>query len=166
MPPDTKRFSILRKLSFFTEFDDPELWEVLRLSAWRKVEANTTLMRQGDSDQRFGLVLEGSVELSVDGRQLTELGPGEPFGEIAYLDEIDRKQAHTVVSTCAMSYIEFNPSAMALATEECLEQFRKRLITVVARRLAEAGKQLSQDGGAARRGSGFASGFELNLVDD
>ena len=166
VPPDTKRFSILRKLSFFTEFDDPELWEVLRLSAWRKVEANTTLMRQGDSDQRFGLVLQGGVELSVDGRHLTELGAGEPFGEIAYLDEIDRKQAHTVVSTCEMTYIEFKPSAMALATEECLEQFRKRLITVVARRLAEAGKQLSQGGGAARRGSGFASGFELNLVDD
>ena len=85
------------------------------------------------------------------------LSPPQPSGAAV---------SYTVVSTGETTYIEFNPSAMALATEECLEQFRKRLITVVARRLAEAGKELSKSGSTARRGTGFASGFELNLVDD
>jgi hypothetical protein len=36
VPPDTTRFSILRKMTFFTEFDDVEVWEVLRFSNWRQ----------------------------------------------------------------------------------------------------------------------------------
>ncbi len=166
VPPDTHRFSILRKVAFFTEFDDLELWEVLRLSAWRKVEADATLLREGDTDRRFGLVLDGAVETSVDGRKVAELGPGEVFGEIAYLDAIDHKQACTVVAASETAYIEFNPSALALATDECLEQFRRQLVTVVAKRLAAAQKQLSKSGAKARKGTALASGFELNLVDD
>ena len=166
VPPDTTRFAQLRKLTFFTEFDDLELWEVLRLSAWRKAEADTTLMREGDADQRFGLVLEGTVEVSVEGRVIVELGPGELFGELAYLDEIDRKHMHTVIACEACSYIEFNPSALALATEECQEQIRRRVVTDVARRLGAAGKEMSQYGAAARKGSSLASGFELQLVDE
>ena len=33
--PDGSRFSQLRKLPFFTEFEDVELWEIVRFSAWR-----------------------------------------------------------------------------------------------------------------------------------
>lgn len=166
VPPDTTRFSVLRKLSFFTEFDDLELWEVLRLSAWRKVEEGMTLMREGDVDQRFGLVLEGMVEASAEGRQFEQLGPGQMFGELAYLDQIDHKQAFTVVSVQASAYIEFNPSAIALATDECQEQLRRALVTGVARRLGAAGKELAKRGPEARKGTGLASGFELQLVDD
>jgi len=166
VPPDTERFSLLRKTGFFTEFEDLELWEVLRLSAWRKVEAETSLIREGDMDQRFGLVLEGRVELSVDGRQFMELGPGEVFGEVAYLDEIDHKHAYTVVTLEETAYIEFKPSALALATDECLEQFRRRLVTVVSRRMADAARRLSKSGSVARKGASLPAGFELNLVDD
>jgi non-specific serine/threonine protein kinase len=47
LPVDNTRYSILRKMPFFTEFEDVEIWEILRISRWRKVEANTLLIREG-----------------------------------------------------------------------------------------------------------------------
>ena len=35
--------------AFFTEFDDVELWEVLRTSTWRSVGARTTLIREREA---------------------------------------------------------------------------------------------------------------------
>ena len=98
-PIDNTRYSILRKMPFFTEFEDVEIWEILRFSRWRKSDSNTLLMREGDSDQRFGIVIDGRVEVSVDGQRVSEVSYGEVFGELAYLDEQDHKHMYTAVTT-------------------------------------------------------------------
>jgi serine/threonine protein kinase len=165
-PPDASRFSALRKLPFFTEFDDVEVWEVLRVSNWRKAEPDTVLIREGDVDQRFGILLEGRAEVSVEGRHVTELGEGEVFGELAYLNSQDRKHEGTVVSLTAVSFLDVNPAALALATEEVQNLMRRELATLLARRLAAASRNLARHGRPARRGMAQSSGFDLQLVDD
>jgi len=164
-PVDNTRYSILRKMPFFTEFEDVEIWEILRISRWRKVESNTLLMREGDSDQRFGIVIEGRVELSVDGCRVGEAAYGEVFGELAYLDGQDHRHMHTAVTTTGTTYLELNPAALSLATDECLEAFRSRLVTVVARRLGAAYRELSKTGAPAQRITASGFGMELQLVD-
>ena len=164
-PVDSARYSILRKMPFFTEFEDVEIWEILRISRWRKVDSNTLLMREGDSDQRFGIVLDGRVEISVDGHRVSEVSYGEVFGELAYLDQQDHRQMHTAVTTTATTYLEFNPAALSLATDECLEAFRGRLVTEVARRLGAAYRELAKTGAPAERITASGFGMELQLVD-
>lgn len=165
-PPDTARFSVLRKLSFFTEFDDVEIWEVLRVSNWRKVEADTTVVREGDADQRFGIVLEGRVEVSVEGHRVTELDAGEIFGELAYLDGPNGKHQGTVVALGPVTYLEIHPAALALATDEVQDLMRRELTTLVVRRLAAASRELARDGASARSGSAKPACFDLKLVND
>lgn len=165
-PPDTSRFSVLRKLTFFTEFDDVELWEVLRVSTWRNAEADTILIREGDLDQRFGIVLGGRLEVSVEGRRVEEIGEGEVFGELAYLNGLDRKHMGTVVSLTPVTFLEVNPAALGLATEELRDVMRRELTTLVARRLAAASRALAQNGPPARRGGNVLPGFDLQLVED
>jgi non-specific serine/threonine protein kinase len=165
--PDTSRFSMLRKLTFFTEFDDIELWEVLRISAWRKADERTTLFREKDADQRFGIVLAGEVEISVDGRRVARLGAGELFGELAWLDNIDHRHLTTVVSVQATTYIEINPAALALATDEVRELFRQQVSTIVAKRLGQAAHELAKHGDPAVRGDFTQTGgLDLQLVED
>ncbi|NMG27456.1 serine/threonine-protein kinase [Aromatoleum evansii] len=166
VPPDTSRFSLLRKLAFFTEFDDIELWEVLRLSAWRVVDCGTTLIREGDADQRFGVVVDGEIEVSVDGRRVSLLGAGEVFGEIAWLDSVRHRHMTTVTSVSQTTYLEVNPSALALATDELRELFRVMLATIAVRRLGEALHALSADGEPAVASKFTASGLDLQLVED
>lgn len=167
VPPDTSRFARLRKVAFFTEFEDVELWEVLRICSWRKVDKHVTLVREGDTDQRFGIVLDGSVELSVDGRKVMELGHGEVFGAQAWLDHLEHKHSMSVVSLTPLTYLEINPSALALASEEVLERFRRQLTTVIVRRMAQLAKRMSEDGPPAVRGE-FTStgGLDLQLIDN
>jgi non-specific serine/threonine protein kinase len=165
VPADNTRFSILRKMPFFTEFEDVEMWEILRISRWRKVDSNTLLMREGDSDQRFGIIIDGRVEISVEGHRVTELSYGEVFGELAFLDQQDHKHMHTAVTTTSTIYLELNPASLSLATDECQEAFRSRLVTVVARRLGLAYKELSKDGPPAERITASGFGMELQLVD-
>lgn len=166
LPADNTRYSILRKMPFFTEFEDVEIWEILRISRWRKVDSNTLLMREGDSDQRFGLIIDGRVEISVDGHRVAELSYGEVFGELAFLDSQEHRHMHTAVTTTSTIYLELNPAALSLATDECQDAFRTRLVTVVARRLGQAYKELAKDGPPAERITASGFGMELQLVDN
>lgn len=166
VPPDTSRFGLLRKMPFFTEFEDVELWEVLRISRWRVAEANTTLVREGDQDQRFGVLVEGLVELARDGKQIATVEAGDCFGETAYLDGLDHKHLFTATSLADVTFLEINPAALALATEETLEAFRSRLTTSMTKRLAQMAEGLGGHAPAATRGKGMAAGLDLQLVDD
>ena len=162
---DTSRYSILRKMPFFTEFEDVEIWEFLRISRWRRIDSNTLVMREGDADQRFGLIIDGRVELSVDGHRVDEVASGEVFGELAYLDQQEHRHMYTAVTTVATTYLELNPAALSLATDECQDAFRTRLVTVVARRLGAAYRELSKSGPPAERITASGFGMELQLVD-
>ena len=166
VPVDNTRYSILRKMPFFTEFEDVEIWEILRFSRWRKADSNTLLMREGDSDQRFGIVIDGRVEVSVDGQRVSEVSYGEVFGELAYLDEQDHKHLYTAVTTTTTTYLELNPAALSLATDECQDAFRRRLVTIVARRLGSAYRELAKTGAPAERITASGFGMELQLLDN
>jgi non-specific serine/threonine protein kinase len=167
VPQDTTRFTTLRKLSFFTEFDDIELWEVLRISSWRKVDERTALIRERDADQRFGVVIDGEVEVSVEGRRVHRLGAGEVFGEGAWLDSVDHRHLSSVISVVRTTYIEINPAALALATEEVQGLFRKLLSTIIVKRLAAASRELARHGEPAVSADFTATGgLDLQLVED
>ncbi|MDR3214258.1 MAG: protein kinase [Azoarcus sp.] len=171
---DTSRFSMLRKQAFFTEFDDIALWEMLRISGWRKVGARVQLVSEGDTEQRFGVLLEGRVELSVKGRRVMEIGPGTIFGELAWLDSAKHRQTMSVVSLEPVVYIEINPSALALATDEVRETFHREVAGVVARRLGELAAVYAErcqtapavGGSPGAAASHATSKFDLRLVDD
>ncbi len=159
---DNDRFALLRKMPFFTEFEDVELWEVLRISIWRKAAEKLLLTREQDTDQRFGIVLEGRVELSIEGRKIMDLAAGEVFGEQAWLDHLEHTHAMSAVSLTPLTYLEINPAALALASEEILERFRQQISTSIARRLTSIARALSHHGEQATRSERSASG-SLNL---
>ncbi len=167
VPPDTAHFSVLRKMAFFTEFEDVEVWEVLRIGSWREVEPGTLIMREGEEGKNFGIVIEGEVEVSLDGRRIGILGPGEVFGETAWLDRYGGKRTATIVSACRLTYLEIHASALALASEECVEHFRDRLMSVLVRRFSESNRRLAERAEASSlAGSVRNVAFELALIDE
>jgi hypothetical protein len=56
-----EQFSLLRKLKFFHEFSHGEIWEVLRASSWQDYAAGEEIVKEGEMDDRFYIIVQGSV---------------------------------------------------------------------------------------------------------
>lgn len=160
---DNERFETLRSISFFKDFEDLELWEALRVCAWRDVEPKVTLMQEGEADRRFVVLVSGLVEISTAGKALCRLGAGEVIGEMAYLHPARPLRHATVVTLEPSTFVEFSAAAIALASDELQQAFQKKLITTVLDRLYAANAALAQFGDAAVSGAS-AIRTELELA--
>ncbi len=143
---DTSRLDRLKQLEFFQGFEEVELWEVLRISTWREIPAEILLMQEGDEESSFGILVEGEVEVSLEGRVICRLGAGEVVGEMAYLSHEAPHRYASVVTLTPIVYLDVNNAALALATEECFERFQKKLVATAIRRLAAADHSLASHG--------------------
>ena len=158
---DAERFEVLRKIGFFSSFEDVELWETLRLCVWRDVDGRVTLMQEGESDRRFAVIVSGQVEVSTAGKALTRLGPGEVIGEMAYLHPTRPMRHATVVTLERSVLVEVNAAALALASEEVQAKFQNVLITSVLDRLRAANEALARYGSPAVNGAPTKVELEL-----
>ena len=166
---DNRHFEQLRRTEFFTEFENIELWEVLRVSVWREVAANVALIREGTNSKVFGIIISGCVEVSVGGKALCRLGPGEPVGEVAFLHPASDLRHATVVTLEPTLFVEINASALALSSEELGERMRNALLARLIGRLREVNKiaaSLGQKALNPATSSQYGSGLNLELSPD
>ena len=148
VPVDNTRYSVLRKMPFFTEFEDVEIWEILRISRWRKVESNTLLMREGIPTSVSASSSKGGWRC----RWMITTSARCPTARFSanWPSSISRNTGTCIPRSPPPPrlHLELNPAALSLATDECQEAFRSRLVTVVARRL---GRGLPRTGKTVRR---------------
>jgi serine/threonine protein kinase len=155
---DTRHFETLRKLDFFTEFENIELWEVLRVSVWREIAPNVAIVREGEKNKMFGIIVSGSVEVSIEGRVLNRLGVGEPVGEVAFLHPSSDLRCATAITLETTRFLEVNAAALALSSEELLERMRNALLSRLIKRLREVNKTVAAQGRpAVEAGTGSLS---------
>jgi serine/threonine protein kinase len=150
---DQTHFERLRKVEFFAEFEDIELWEVLRISVWRELSEKVTIIREGDNHRKFGVVVDGFVEISINGRVICRLGASEVVGEMAFLHPSDSRRHATVVTLEPTLFLEINSAALELSSDEVRERFNKILLSKLLDRLREANKVLAKFGQNAVQGS-------------
>jgi len=146
---DTRHFEKLRKLDFFVEFENVELWEILRISVWRQIAPQVAVIREGEANRIFGILIDGYVEVSIAGRALCRLGAGEVIGEVAYLHPTLDERSATVVTLEDSLFLEINASALALASEELQERMRTALLGKVIDRMREVNRIAASHGAPA-----------------
>ena len=82
------------KLSMFAVEENPRIFE-----------AGETIFRAYDMGAEMYVVVEGQVELSIDDKVIEALGPGEPFGEMALIDQAPRTATATAITQCKLAVI-------------------------------------------------------------
>ncbi len=140
---DSDRFETLRKLAFFEHFTDAELWEVARISTWRKAADGEQLMKEGEPGTFFCILAEGQVKVTKRGKLLNLLRAGECFGEMAYLSKTAHLRGADVTVMAAAKIISIPTRSLAQASEGCRHKFDSAFLEILVDRLAMANVRLS-----------------------
>ncbi len=70
------------------------------------LEPGDVLFNAGDvGDEMFG-VISGELELRLDDRVISKVGPGETFGELAIVDSGPRTLTATALEACEIAVID------------------------------------------------------------
>jgi serine/threonine protein kinase len=142
--PEAEKFDTLRRLEFFREFTDVELWEVLRLAKWQRLPASSVLIQEGDIGSSFFILADGNVEVRKQDKLLTVLKAGECFGEMAYLGKHKFQRSASVVANSDVVVIEIRAETLPRASELCRHHFNGAFLELLVDRLSAANLRLSR----------------------
>jgi MFS family permease len=142
--PETQELRLLTGVPIFAPLPGTALEHVAGRLTPLRIEPATVVVREGDAGDRFYVIVEGEVEVSVEGKSIATQGPGGYFGEIALLKDVPRTAtvtAKTPVVLYALDREDF------LATVTGHAPSAKAAETVVSSRLSDltvaAGNPLS-----------------------
>ena len=140
---ETRKFHLLRNLSFFRDFRDVEIWETLRNSAWRHVPANRFLIQEGERGDGFFILVDGRSDVTRESHHLASLGPGDCFGEMLYFASDTALRSTTIRSTTPVLVLEIKAASLSAASDACQVQFNKSFMRILIERLSAANKRLT-----------------------
>jgi MFS family permease len=92
-----QELGLLRSIPFFAPLPMTSLEALAAAMTVRRVPAGTTLIREGEPGDQFHILSTGRARISVDGRSVREIGPGEGVGEIALLRDVPRTATVTLL---------------------------------------------------------------------
>ena len=141
---DTRKFHSLRNLSFFRDFREVEIWEVLRTSSWQRLPEDTVLIQEGERGDSFYILVEGEVDVTRGGRHLNTLGPGDCFGEMLYFSGDESLRSTSIRSRTEVLVLEIEAESLRAASDACQVQFNKAFMRILIDRLTAANQKLSE----------------------
>ncbi len=141
--PETEKFQTLRGMSFFREFSDAEIWEVIGLSNWDRVQPGTVVMKEGESGDHFCFLSEGEARVKKRGRLLNVLSPGEVFGEMALFSAGGGVRSASVEAETEVAIITVRAGALQRASDVCRMHFYKAFLEVLSTRLSLASARIA-----------------------
>jgi serine/threonine protein kinase len=147
-----EKFERLRKVSFFTDFFDSELWEAIDAGEWQEFGPGQVIVHEGDIADSFYVIVKGSVQVMREGAALTTLKAGDCFGEMAYFS--GAKRSADILATEDTIILKINSATMEKASMNCQLRFMKTFLSTLIERLSgtsarAAGKKGDEAKGAA-----------------
>jgi CRP/FNR family cyclic AMP-dependent transcriptional regulator len=163
--PTEAAVELLRRVSLFSELSGEELEKVARVAVPRSYPAGTIILREGDPGDTCYILRSGGarvVRQHADGRAitLTNLGPGEIFGELAMFDgevrsatveAIDDVQAIAILAGDLKRLLNDHP------------EIAVKLLGALAERLRETNARISRQ--SFQKVSSRVAGVLVELVE-
>ncbi len=140
---EERRFDILRELSFFNEFADSELVEVIHAARWTGVTAGHRCELPA-REHSYVVVVSGDAEIVGGDRVLATLAPGDAFGAGRGSGETVRLRARNDTTLLVVS-----PARLERTSDACQLRFNRVLLQGLVQRLSMAAGLVggSDDGG-------------------
>ena len=139
-----EKFNALRKLEFFKDFRDAELWEVLRGAMWENHAREESLLLEGDVGHAFFIIVTGQVKVMKDGQLLNVLKDGDCFGEMAYLSGDKARRSATISAVSEVQLIKIQDVQLEHLSEACQLRFNRVFLRTLIERLTWTSDALAQ----------------------
>ena len=88
--PHTDELRVLTAVPIFAPLPGTSLEHLAGRLVPLRIDPGDVVVRQGDKGDRFYIVAEGEVEVTEDGRTISQLSAGGYFGEIALIRDVPR----------------------------------------------------------------------------
>jgi CRP/FNR family cyclic AMP-dependent transcriptional regulator len=98
-----------------------------------------TIFQRYDMGAEMYVVLDGEVELTIDSKVLEVLGPGEPFGEMALIDQVPRTATAIAKTPCKLAVIS---EKRFLFMVQQTPEFALQIMKVMAVRLRKMNERI------------------------
>ncbi len=127
------KIDLLRGVPLFAGCSAKELGQISTLADELYQPEGTTLIEEGTKGREFFVLVEGTVDVSRDGRTLNTLGGGSFFGEIALVSDTPRTATVTAAS----------PVRLLVITGQSFQQLLARTPSIQAKVLAALAERLA-----------------------
>ena len=128
-----EHFDRLRKLRFFHQFSQSEIWEVLRAGDWSEYRAGDEIVREGEIEDRFFIIVSGDVEVCVNGDVIGAMRDGDCFGETSYVD--GAKNTASIRAKTPVTVLRVGATLMEQMSSSCQLRFNKEFLRSLIKRL-------------------------------
>ena len=128
-----EKVELIRKAPLFAHCSKRELQEIAQLADEVDLREGKEMTRQGARGREFFVLLEGSADVTKDGRRINRLGPGDFFGEIALVSDTPRTA--TVTATSPVRALVVTDRAFRRLLND-VPQMQAKVLTALAERLA------------------------------
>src|SRR4051794_23839384 len=135
MPRIDRYLTRLGQVPMFQACTKKDLITIGRSGDTTRFDAGDVLVKQGSRGHEFFVLVDGKVNVTRDGIEIAQLGPGDYFGELALLDPRPR-DASVTASTPGEAFVIAQRQFLALLTD--VPQLNAKLLLGMARRLHEA----------------------------
>ncbi len=128
-----EHFDVLRTLKFFHEFSHAEIWEVLRASDWHEYADGDEIVREGEIDDRFYIIVSGQASVEANGKKLGLLEDGACFGETSYVS--GAKRTASIRAEDSVTILRVSSTLMEQVSSSCQLRFNKVFLRALITRL-------------------------------
>ena len=128
-----EQFSILRTLKFFHDFSQAEILEVLRASTWQDYDEHEEIVKEGEMDDRFYVIVSGSVAVMRNTSAMGQLDAGDCFGETSYVRGAKRQA--TIKALTNVTLMKVSSTLLEQSSAACQLRFNKVFLRSLISRL-------------------------------
>ena len=129
----SEQLALLRRLRFFHDFSQAEIGEVLKASAWQDYGPNEEIIREGDMDDRFYVVVAGDCNVLRHGRTVGHLGTGDCFGEASYVP--GARRSASVRTGGSVTLLKVGATLLEQSSAACQLRFNRMFLRSLIERL-------------------------------
>jgi hypothetical protein len=128
-----EQFDVLRRLRFFHDFSHAEIWEVLRASSMTDYPAGEEIVKEGEMDDRFYILVNGKCTVERHGKVLGAMDSGDCFGETSYVR--GARRTATIKAETAVSVLRVSSTLLEQVSAACQLRFNRVFLRALVSRL-------------------------------